>query len=105
MQRITQQMLKGSVERLNHLSNKRYVLISGYSQWRLCVSSNGVDTCDGIAEISCIGTTPEIYYIIQAIIQYHYTETNNGYENKRKSHAIITTSDGIHNQVHYSKEK
>ncbi|MHB1908283.1 MAG: hypothetical protein ACYCQJ_05345 [Nitrososphaerales archaeon] len=100
-QRITKEMLERVVELLSNLSNKRYLLTSAYSRFRLEVSCNGVDTCDGISDISVPWTKPELYYLIQAIIQYTYAEHNDSYPNKTNKHYLPSNDPQETTTVHY----
>jgi len=81
--RVTKKDLETLLERLNEVSNKKYLLQRSYGSWSLHVSLNGKDTRDGIKRISFEATTSEMYMILNALLEYALAEQNPNIPNQQ----------------------
>jgi hypothetical protein len=85
--------VKMKVELLNAISRKKYMIETisdGFRRYyRLCVCLNGVDSRDGLSDVSVWMTSREIYYTISTIIAYCRAEKEEAYKDKARDYSPL----------------
>jgi hypothetical protein len=80
--RITWKHIEDDIRYLNKLSKKQYVLEGAYGKVRLCVCVNGVDTRNGISDITPLLTKGELNIVLRSIINFIRAEASMAYKDK-----------------------